>query len=260
MSLPSAPQAARDFAVYFASDADARRLTRNSLVCVALIYADLIAAAAGMVPVWTLAVVVPVLVPRWMIAIHELFHLRSEREVDPVTRFQPLLFTPISLGYRENLVNHRSHHRFMAATGDAELYQLRGSRMTGFLNAMTAPEQMWFRWVAEHGVDRRLAVETVLRCLLFVALAAGTGTVFLWYWIPARIAFGTSYFVFFYWLHRRGDEMGVYPLVLPRPLPRILTTLYGRDVVEATLHHDVHHAQPRIAAEHLAGSRSALGI
>jgi fatty acid desaturase len=253
-------QAARDFTPYFASDRDARRLTRNSLACIALIYVDLLAAAAGIVPVWTLAILVPLLVPRWMIAIHELFHLRSEREVDPVTRFQLLLFTPLSLGYRENLVNHRTHHRFMGVTGDAELYQLRGSRLSGFINAMTAPEQMWFRWVGERGIDRRLAVETTLRCLLFAGLAAGTGTAFLWYWIPARIAFGTSYFVFFYWLHRRGDDMGVYPVVLPTPLPRILTLLYGQDVVEATVHHDVHHVQPRIAAEHLAGSRGALGI
>jgi fatty acid desaturase len=253
-------QTARDVSAYFASDADARRLTRNSLLCVAAIYGNLLAAAAGIVPVWTLAVIVPLLVPRWMIAIHELFHLRSEREVDPVTRFQPLLFTPVSLGYRENLANHRTHHRFMGVIGDAELYQLRGSRLSGLLNAMTAPEQMWFRWVGEHGIDRRLAVETALRCLLFVGLVAGTGTVFLWYWIPARIAFGTSYFVFFYWLHRRGEEMGVYPLVLPRGLARVLTALYGYDVVEATLHHDVHHVQPRIGSEHLERSRAPLGL
>lgn len=251
---------ARDFSRYFAADADARRLTRNSLLSIALIYANLGAAAAELVPAWTLAVVVPLLVPRWMIAIHELFHLRSEREVDPVTRFQPLVFTPLSLGYRENLVNHRTHHRYMGIAGDAELYQLKGSRVSGFLNAMTAPEQMWFRWVGEHGVDRRLGIETAMRCLLFLALAAGTGRTFLWYWIPARVAFGTSYFVFFYWLHRRGEAMGVYPLVLPASLARLLTLVYGPDVVQATLHHDVHHAQPRIAAEHLQGSRTALGI
>jgi hypothetical protein len=251
---------ARALVAHFGSDADARRLTRMSLICVTVIYADLLAAAFGLVPPWTLAIVVPLLVPRWMIAIHELFHLRSEREVDPVTRFQPLLFTPVCLGYRENLVNHRSHHRYMATPTDAEYYRLRGSRLTGFFNAMTAPEQMWFRWVSEHGLDRRLAIETALRCLLFAALVAVSGTVFLWYWIPARVAFGASYFVFFYWLHRNGEAMGVYRLVVPQSLATVLTFVYGKDVVEATLHHDAHHAQPRIAAEHLAASRSVLGI
>jgi hypothetical protein len=257
---PGSEPIARRLAAQFGSDADARRLTRASLVCIALIYGNLAAAAAGIVPAWTLACTVPLLVPRWMIAIHELFHLRSEREVDVITRLQVLVFTPLSLGYRENLINHRSHHRHMGTREDAEYYQLRGSRLWGLANAMTAPEQMWFRWVAEHGYDRRLAIETALRCGIFAALAMATGAVFLWYWIPARLAFGTSYFVFFYWLHRKGDAMGVYRLVLPRGIERVVTALYGGDVVEATLHHDVHHAQPRIAAEHLAGVRASLEL
>ncbi len=251
---------ARDLEALFASDADARRLTRTSLVCVALIYADLLAATLGAVPPWTLAIIVTLLVPRWMIAVHELFHLRSEREVDPVTRLQVLLFTPLSLGYRENLANHRSHHRYMGTPSDAEFYQLRGSRLTGFANALTAPEQMWLRWVLEHGIDTRLAIETAVRFALFAGLVELTGTTFLWYWIPARLAFGTSYFIFFYWLHRQGDAMGVYRLILPRPLVSVLTFLYGKDVVEATLHHDAHHAQPRIAAEHLDRSRMRLAL
>jgi hypothetical protein len=249
---------ARDLSIPFAPDSDAARLTRNSLVCVGLIYAHLAAAALGLLPDWTLALTVPLLVPRWMIAIHELFHLRSEREVDPVTRLQVLLFTPLSLGYRETLVNHRTHHRYMGTTQDAEFYQLRGSPLAGALNAFTAPEQMWFRWVAEHGIDVRLAVETTLRCGLFVLLAWTCGSAFLWYLVPARLAFGASYFTFFYALHRRGDAMGVYPLRLPGTLVRLLTAVYGVDVVEATLHHDVHHAQPRIAARDLAIARQAV--
>jgi fatty-acid desaturase len=251
---------ARELQMFFASNSDARRLTRNSHLCVALIYGNLLAAAFGLVPAWTLAIVVMLLVPRWMIAVHELFHLRSEREVDPLTRLQVLLFTPLSLGYRENLANHRSHHRYMGTPSDAEFYQLRGSRLTGFANAMSAPEQMWFRWVSEHGIDRRLALDTAARCALFAGFVVITGPTFLWYWLPARVAVGTSYFVFFYWLHRQGDAMGVYPLLVPARLASFLTTLYGPDVVEATLHHDAHHAQPRIAAEHLARSRERLKL
>jgi hypothetical protein len=256
----SAASVSRRLAASFATDGDARRLVITSLACVALVYAHIAAAALGLVPPWTLAITVALAVPRWMIAVHELFHLRSEREVDLITRLQLLLFTPLSLGYRENLANHRSHHRYMATPQDAEYYQLTGSRLAGFANAMTAPEQMWFRWVAEHGIDSRLAIETAIRCSIFCGLAVVAGSAFLWYWIPARLAFGASYFVFFYWLHRRGPEIGVYRLEVPRPVAAVLTALYGRDVVEATLHHDVHHAQPRIAAEHLRGSRAALEV
>jgi fatty acid desaturase len=251
---------ARDITMLFAPDSDARRFTRDSMLCMAAIYASLGAAATGWLPPWCLAIVVALLVPRWMIALHELFHLRSEREVDPLTRFQPLLFTLLSLGYRENLVNHRSHHRFMATAQDAEYYQLRGSRLAGLVNAFTAPEQMWFRWVLEHGLERRVLVDTTLRALLLGALIFATGATFLWYWIPARLAFGASYFVFFYCLHRRGEAIGVYRLELPRNVVAVLAAVYGRDVVEATMHHDVHHAQPRVAARKLAASRAVLAM
>lgn len=252
------PNSARDLAVHFASDSDARRFTRNSLLCIALIYANLLAVALAIAPPWTIALTSVLLVPRWMIAVHELFHLRSEREVDPITRLQPLVFTLLSLGYREMLANHRSHHRFMGTPSDAEFYQLRGSRLVGLANAMTAPEQMWFRWVLEHGVDRQLAIETAVRCVLIIGLLVMSVETFLWYWLPARLAYGMSYFIFFYCLHRQGDAMGVYRLVLPSWLVTVITLLYGKDLVEATLHHDMHHAQPRVAARHLATSRPAL--
>lgn len=249
---------ARDLGIPFAPDSDARRHTTASLVCVGLIYGHLLAAAAGFVPPWTLVLSVPLLIPRWMIAVHELFHLRSEREVDPITWLQPLVFTPLSLGYREQLVNHRTHHRFMGTAEDAEFYQLRGSPLAGFANAFTAPEQMWFRWVRAHGMDRSLVIATLIRCALFAGLAAITGTAFLWYGVPARITFAASCFAFFYCLHRRGERMGVYGLALPARLADVLALFYGVDLVQATMHHDVHHAQARIAARDLAAARPLL--
>lgn len=251
------PQATR-FAALFGDDDDARRFTTATLFYNAAAYVHLLCATWGLLPAWTLALSIPILVPRWMIAMHELFHLRSDREVDPVTRLMPFLFTVLSIGYRESLANHRSHHRHMATPADAEYYQLRGNKLAGFANAMTAPEQMWVRWVAQHGLDRELARDTAIRLTLFVALVSVSGSTFLWYWIPARVAFGVSYFSFFYWLHRRREEFGVYPLAIPAWLARIGTFVWGRDVMEATLHHDVHHAQPRIAAKHLAQSRDAV--
>jgi len=246
------------FAELFASDDDARRLTAATLLCNALAYAQLFCAAWGLVPGWTLALTLPILIPRWMIAVHELFHLRSEREVDPITRLLPFLFTFLSIGYRESLANHRGHHRHMATPADPEYYQLRGGKVVGFANAMTAPEQMWVRWVAQHGLDRELARDTAIRLALFIGLIWISGPIFLWYWIPARFAFGLSYFAFFYWLHREREAFGVYPLALPLWLARLGTLVWGPDVIEATLHHDLHHAQPRIAAKHLAPSRDAV--
>ncbi len=249
---------ARRFISVFATDEDARRLATAGVACNVAAYVHLLLAAWDVLPPWTLLVSVPILVPRWMIAVHELFHLRSHREVDVVTRLLPFAFTFLSVGYRELLVNHRSHHRHMASPYDAEYYQLRGSRLAGLFNAFSAPEQAWFRWVAENRMDRELLRDSLIRLTVLLALIWSAGASFLWYWVPARLAFGLSYYVFFYCLHRRGDDFGVYQLAVPAPLARMATIVWGHDVVEATLHHDVHHAQPRIATKHLAESRVVL--
>ena len=258
MQMDGSSLSARRFAHAYGDEADARALTRSAHLFTALAYIHLAAAAVHVIPAWTLALSIPILVPRWMIAVHELFHLRSEREVDGVMRLLPFIFTPLALGYREQLRNHRGHHLNMAVPEDPEFYQLRGSPIRGFLNAVTAPEQMWFRWRARYGIDRRLAADTTVRLALFIGLAVAGGVAFAWYLAAARLTFGVAYFTFFYALHRRAGAYGVYPLVLPGWLARASTLVFGSVVVEATLHHDVHHAQPRIAARHLPESRSAV--
>lgn len=151
--------------------ADARRLTIQSLAYNALIYAHFGIALAGIVPLWTMFLSAPVLVARWMLAPHELFHLRSEREVDFVTRMTPLMLTPLSLGYREFLDIHRRHHLYMATPKDPEYYQIRGSKLSGLLNAMAGPENAYFRWLGSKGMDRTLLLGSIIRLLLFMGLA-----------------------------------------------------------------------------------------
>jgi hypothetical protein len=107
-------------------------------------------------------------------------------------------------------------------------------------------------------MDHELLRDSLIRLTVLLVLIWSAGATFLWYWVPARLAFGLSYYVFFYCLHRRGEEYGVYPLAVPAPLARMATIVWGHDVVEATMHHDVHHAQPRIATKHLAQSRVVL--
>ena len=152
---------------YYGSDADARRLTWTPLICYALLYGHVALAAMGWLAWWTLCFSAPILVVRWLLATHELMHLRSERKVDFVTRLMPLMLTPLSLGYREFLDIHRGHHRFMATPQDPEYFQLRGSKLRGLFNAMTAPEQAFLRWVLRKGVDAELVLGALLRCALF---------------------------------------------------------------------------------------------
>lgn len=194
----------------------ARRFELLINVYMALLYAHFGFALAGIVPYWTLTLSAAVLVPRWMLAVHELFHIRSERQVAWLTRLLPLALTPLVLGYREYRTIHFGHHRHMATQDDPDFFHIRGSKLTGALNALTAVDQTFFRYLAKHGADRELVIGSALRLGVFVGLIAISGAQFFWYWVPVRLAYGSSYFSFFYCLHRRGKAYGVYPLTLPR--------------------------------------------
>lgn len=240
-----------EFAALFNTAPDAKRFERSAGVLLTLLYLHVALTLIGWAPAWSLAISTPILVVRWMFAVHELFHLKSEREVGPLTRLMPLLLTPLSIGYREHLEMHRGHHRHMATPADPEYFQLRGNKFVGFVNALTAPEQAFVRWVAAHGLDRELVAGTLVRLVLFAALAWASGPLFLWYWVPVRLSHATSFFSFFYLLHRRGAEFGVYRTVFPRWAASIYSVLFGRETLLGICYHDLHHQQPRVAATRL---------
>lgn len=240
-----------DFTHLFNTQRDAMRFQASSMLALFLLYGHVAAVLLGWLPAWSLCLTTPILIVRWMLNLHELMHLRTEQEVDPITRLLPLLLSPLSIGYREHLVMHRGHHLHMATPQDPEYYQLRGNKLVGFLNALTAPEQAFLRWIATHGVDAELAVGGLARLALFAGLAWISGPLFLWYWIPARLSHAISFFTFFYMLHRRGPEFGVYRLHLPKWLAQIYAVLCGREAMLATCYHDVHHRNHRVSALHL---------
>ena len=247
--MPAEP--ARAWEQFYNGDAAARRLTLTPLLCNALLYWHFALCLWGWLPLWTLCLSAPILIVRWLLATHELLHLRGEREVDPITRLMPLMLTPLSVGYREFLLVHRGHHLHMATPADPEYFQLRGSPLVGLLNAMSAPEQTFFRWLRREGVDAELVIGAMLRGVLFGLLWFAAGWAFLWYWIPVRLAFGMSYFSFFYALHRRGAEHGVYRVPLPPWGARVFSVLFGREALLATTYHDLHHRYPRVSAYRL---------
>jgi fatty acid desaturase len=236
---------------FHSEEVDAPRLSHLILLCHSLLYLSFAVALAGILPFWTLLVLIPLLLVRWILFIHDLFHLRSAKGVNLVIRLLPILLTPLALGYREYHEIHHQHHRCMATPRDPEYYQICGSPLRGFFNAMLNPEQAYFRWLASRGMDRTLLVGTAIRLGLFVAIAYLTGWAFLWFWLPLRLSHGLSYFAFFYCLHRRGDEYGVYPLHLPILAQRVFTLLFGRNALYELCYHHVHHAHPRVAPQHL---------
>lgn len=237
--------------------AEADRHRRDLLLSNTVLYLALGLMAEGWVPGWLFLFIAPVCMVRWMIALHELFHLRAGNEVDPVTRSLPLALTPLSLGYDEYRSMHGGHHRYMATPEDPEWYQLAGTPLRGFLGAITAPEQSFLWWWRHRGFDVRSLGGVIVRLCLFLVLAGVCGWSFLWYWIPVRVAVGIANFSFFYTLHRRGESYGAYSLPLQPAIERLFIFLFGRDACMATCNHDIHHTHAEVFARDLPEWRGA---
>lgn len=244
---------------FYATDADGRRINRQTLLYNGLMYLHFGVALMGYLPLWTMLLSMPILAVRWMVSLHELYHLKEETKVDFITRLMPPMFTPLSLGYREFQDIHWCHHRFMATPEDPDYYQIRGSKLIGFINALTLPDQAYFRWVACKGIDLPLLGNSLIRLTVFVAMVWLSGLDFFWYWVPLRFAYGCSGFAFFYCLHRRGELYGVYPLRFSPLGERLITLLFGREALSAACHHDIHHADPRVVAVLLPEVTQLLG-
>lgn len=243
---------------FHGTDADGNHLNRQVLIYNGLLLLHFAVALAGYVAFWTMLLSMPVLVIRWMVSLHELFHLKKLEEVDPITRLMGLLFTPLSLGYREYQAFHWRHHQYMATPEDPEYYQIRGNPFIGFVNALTMPDQAYFRWLAYRGLDRSLIKDTLIRLALFTFTIGVSGWAFLWYWIPLRLIYGAGGFLFFYCMHRRGANYGVYPLDLSPWSSRLMAFLFGREVLFIACHHDIHHADSSIAARSLPEAKRYL--
>lgn len=238
----------------YAGEQDARRYALLGNAIVLTLFALYAAAVAGAVSRWLLPLAVVILLPRWMIYVHELFHLRSEHRVDPLNRLLLLPFTPLALGYREFRTIHFGHHRNPATADDPDSFHILGGTTRALVGALTLPEQAFWRWILRYGVDVRLGLGAVLRLATFAALALAGGIAFLWLWVPLRLVYAAGDLAFFHLLHFRHGHPGTYALTLPPVVTRLARMVYGNTVVFAVLHHDRHHRDPRVAARHLAAA------
>jgi fatty acid desaturase len=242
----------------YSDDRDARRFIVEGWIYVGLIHLILALVLCGILPRWCLPLLLPVLMARLMIGRHELIHLRKETTVDWLNSLWPVLamITPLSTGYREHRRSHRLHHKFLLSDRDPDRYQIHGSKLRGFFNVFTSPEQNVVRWIADHGADAELVGPMVARACIFFALWWIAGPLFIWYWLPLRLTYGVALFLFSYVLHRRGRLYGTFAIALPPIGVRAFVLLFGRAGWLAVCNHDLHHSDARLAARALDRARA----
>ena len=241
-----------DYIKYHAGDREAQLYRFKLVAFTVIIYGCFVAYANEWINVVWMAVIVSICVTRWLIAFHELFHLRNADQLDFFTRLQPIPFAPFNLGYREYREIHKRHHQHTASETDPDAFHIRGGFVKAFIGSVTQHEQAVVRYIAEHGLNRELFVLMLVRFVIFFGLLLISPAVFFAWWLVLRVTYIINDFVFFHVVHYRGGQTGTFPIPLPAWLMYTFIMIYGVDVVFATMYHDTHHKYSLVAAKQLA--------
>jgi fatty acid desaturase len=219
---------------------DARALALH-----AALLAGFAALCAGALPAWAFVVLGVCAYVRNFNAIHEAVHARPDRS-NPLRRLRQLAMIvhgPLQLGRDELCTDHRRHH---AHPGDPERdphIAVHSERWSAALaQALFQPEL-----AAIQHVRRERALRPPMRRALaynaaFTAALVGFGGTDVVWWIAAtRLGSTACWFIFDYMLHspRLWGRSAALPLA--RPLQWLWIALFGRDNLNATRHHTLHH-------------------
>jgi len=239
------------FNQYHANDRDAREYQFKIGLFTLIIFVSFAAYASGGINVWWMAAIATISVTRWMIAFHELFHLRKPEELGFLIRLLPIPFAPLNLGYREYRNIHFGHHKYTATENDPDAFHILGGHLRAFMGAVTQHEQAVYRYIKAYGLSRELALMMLIRSSIFALLLWYSPSAFLAWWLVLRITYSVNDYVFFHLVHYRSGISGTFPIPLPGFIVYVASIIYGYDVVYATMHHDIHHQHTQIAAKYL---------
>ncbi len=250
----------KDFTQYHASPTDARQYQLKVTLYTVLLFGCYAAYASGAINLWWMVGLSSVLVTRWMIAFHELIHLRDADELDLLTRLLPIPFAPFNIGYREYRNIHAGHHQYTASEQDPDAFHIMGGHLAALFGTVTLHEQQLVRYVKRHGLSTELALMAVIRLALFVGLLVIDPAAFLSWWLVLRLTYCVNDYVFFHLVHYRAASYGSFPIPLPTVIQYPLFLIYGIDVVYATMHHDIHHKHQQVAAKYLPRVAAELEV
>lgn len=248
---------------YMATDNDA-----NQYLCHCTIAALILVGAYGLfvaefISSWILFLIVAITLPRWIISVHELLHMKTDKQINKIIRclgISPIPLSILTLSYSQIRDIHLAHHRSPATESDPDAYHIRGNFFVVVLNALSAPEQSFVRSLQVNGFNHQLGLDLLIKLLILVILILLNAEKFFVFWLFLRIVYALGDIVFFRLVHHQQGKYGTFGI----PIPSILETwgerIFGQTVIQATINHDVHHHNPGIAARHLAMARPYMMI
>jgi len=225
-----------------------------------VLYGSLVGGALGALPLWALAVVVPLVYVRLALALHEMMHTHPPARLGAFFRLAVLLETPWTLGYREHRVLHLRHHRFSAGPGDPELELISACPRRAFWLAMLVPERSVLSWVREKGLRAALGPGHTLRAVLFLSIAWMAPAAFAVYWVMLRLSIGVSGFCFHHLLHARPGRLGTFALPGGARALRWGRWFFGRRPMLILQRHRSHHLWPQLPVDALPDLPADLAL
>ena len=236
---------------YFRDEADVRRYKLTGGLYLFAMYALLLLAVTGAMPIWPLFVLVPPLYVRVALTAHELMHICKASQVPLPHRLMMILETPLCLGYREHRDIHLRHHQAAATERDPEFFQIRGGHLRALGCAMLSPEWSMVSYLREKGPSRTLVAEAAVRLAVFGLAAWWSPGAFLAYWVTLRLSIGFSAYMFHHALHYRGGRYGTFRLQPPPLVHRAARILLGAEATMIVYEHPAHHRWQQVKAMRL---------
>ena len=240
-----------NYSEYNAGEKEALEYQAKIILFTLGVLACFAAYATGVMSLLWMTGLTSVMVTRWMIAFHELMHLKQPEDLNFFIRLLPIPFAPLNLGYREYQKIHMGHHKHTATTEDPDAFHILGGFIKALVGALTQHEQACYRYIRTNKLTRELAAMMLLRLCLFVGLFMAAPLAFLTWWLVLRLTYIINDFVFFHLVHYRSGHAGTFAIPLPAYIVYPALFIYGPDVVYATMHHNIHHKYTRIAPKHL---------
>lgn len=210
----------------------------------AALLATFAALCAGLLPAWIFVPLAVCLYIRNFNAIHEAVHARPDPQ-NPLRRLRQLAMIvhgPLQLGRDELASDHRRHHAHPGdPLRDPHIAVHSDTRLSGLASALFHAELAALQHIRARGLRpgmrRALAYNTAVSATL-LALA---GADIVWWLIATRLASTACWFIFDYMLHSDALWGRTDALPLPRPVQWLWIALFGRDNLNATRYHTLHH-------------------
>lgn len=236
-------------ALYY-QDQDATRFSIEAILSNIIILLCFVAGIMSDVAWYILAFVINVALVRWMLAVHELFHIQKYTQANAIVRLFLIPFSPLNLGYAEYRSLHMDHHKNTANPDDPDAFHIRGGHFRSFLGAFFFPEGSTINYLKK-GSEPVKWIDVSFRVVLFIGIAVVGGSAFWMTWVILRVNYAIAIWIFFHHLHYRQGDYGTFALPLPSLLKKYFQLVYGKPALMATMHHDIHHQFPRVAAIYL---------